>query len=290
VSFANHDVLNFYKSLPFNMLGSQTAMAAQIRQWDASAAYPQLQRLLVPGSRVLEAGCGTGWFTNSVAYHHRVLATGIDFNPVAIDFAAGTAASLGLSTTFTVADLFLYESPVPYDTVVSLGVLHHTNDCIAGVAHVLSLVAPGGHAFIGLYHLFGRAPFLDHFAELAASGASEHARYARFKQLFGGQAVDETHIESWFRDQVLHPHETQHTLAEMIPVIDAAGMELVSTSVNAFEPIADLQSVLDGERELEAVARRRLESGAYFPGFFLFLVRRPIAERVHVVEQRDIGA
>jgi hypothetical protein len=45
---------------------------------------------------------------------------------------------------------------------------------------------------------------------------------------------------SWFRDQVMHPHETQHTLREISEWLTGAGLTLQSTSINAFAPIGDV--------------------------------------------------
>ena len=50
---------------------------------------------------------------------------------------------------------------------------------------------------------------------------------------------DEVMLRSWFRDQVLHPHETQHTVEEVLPWIKAAGLEPRTTSVNEFRPVTD---------------------------------------------------
>ena len=71
------------------------------------------------------------------------------------------------------------------------------------------------------------------FSEMRKRGASEEAMLTRYKELHSG-LHDDTLLLSWFRDQVLHPHETQHTLEEMVPVIMDAGMKLVSTSINRF--------------------------------------------------------
>ena len=68
----------------------------------------------------------------------------IDFNPVAIERARSVAQALGVSVAFNVADLFLHEIP-PVDVVVSVGVLHHTDDCQAAVRRVCqAFVKPGG--------------------------------------------------------------------------------------------------------------------------------------------------
>ena len=161
------------------------------------------------------------------------------------------------------------------DIAVSLGVLHHTNDCLQGIARICEqFIVPGGYVFIGLYHRYGRRPFLDHFARLRASGASEDEmmmRYAELDRRFGGDPV---HLRSWFRDQVLHPHETQHTLVEVVPVLRRCGMELISSSINQFQPFQSLEELYAGEPGYARTAEERLAEKRYFPGFFIFLARK----------------
>ena len=123
--------------------------------------------------------------------------------------------------------------------VTSIGVLHHTDDCLGGIAHIgKSLVSEDGRMFIGLYHAFGRRPFLSHFDKMQRSGASEDALYAEFRKLRSGSAAaeDETFVQSWFRDQVLHPHQTCHTLAEVLPLIEALGFVLEFNFHKSFRP------------------------------------------------------
>src|SRR3954464_10176547 len=69
-----------------------------------------------------------------------------------------------LDVAFEITDLFLYQPSRPADVLVSLGVLHHTNDCAAALRHWLTECArQNGDAIIGLYHGSGWRPFLDHF-------------------------------------------------------------------------------------------------------------------------------
>ena len=126
---------------------------------------------------------------------------------------------------------------------------------------------------IGLYHTYGRRPFLDHFMEMKNNGATEKEMLVQYAKMMP-YLKDETHILSWFRDQVLHPHETQHTLEEMLPVLAGSGMELVSTSINHFKPINSLSEVFDQEKEYEEIARDNLRKNRYFPGFFIFTAKK----------------
>jgi SAM-dependent methyltransferase len=193
---------------------------------------------------------------------------------VAVNRAREVAAELKVPATFIVTDLFLFDPAEAFDLVVSLGVLHHTNDCSVALRRICQkLVRPGGHILIGLYHRYGRKPFLDHFRTLQERGATEQELLERYRQLHS-QLSDDTQLRSWFRDQVLHPHETQHTLAEMLPILRDTGMQLVSTSLNRFGPIEPLSALLEEERKLYDIGVQRLQANQYFPGFFLFVAQK----------------
>lgn len=273
---ASLEVLEFYRALPFNYHGSVEAQAEEIRRDRASlAANPPLLELLPRVRSVLDVGCGAGWLANRIALDHPCRVTGIDFNPVAVERARAVAERLGTSAEFHVHDLFTYRPEPRPDLVVSLGVLHHTRDCLAAVEHLIeACVSEGGHLYVGLYHAFGREPFLRHFRELRERGATEDELFASYRELHH-YLTDETHLRSWFRDQVLHPLETQHTLEEMVKVLDAHGLELVSTSINRFQPIGDRAQLFGLERDFQRRGEEALARKRYFPGFFTFLARRP---------------
>jgi 2-polyprenyl-3-methyl-5-hydroxy-6-metoxy-1,4-benzoquinol methylase len=271
---ANTDVLEFYRQLPFNIQESVDQQVATIRKRNSVTNYPVLADLLSRDTNLLEVGCGAGWLSNNIAYHYGSRVTAIDFNPVAVERASAVARAMGLPSRFEVADLFLYEPREPADVVASIGVLHHTNDCHGAVRRVCNeFVRPGGYVFIGLYHEYGRRPFLDHFAAMADAGATEEDMFRRYCELMP-QTTDETHARSWFRDQVIHPHETQHSLAELLPILEECEVTLERTSINRFEPIGNLDEVLSQEEDYAAISQEWLSKNRYFPGFFLFLGRK----------------
>ena len=131
-------------------------------------------------------------------------------------------------------------------------------------------VAQGGHIFVGLYHSYGRAPFLNHFKQLRNNGSSEADLFKEYQRLHS-QITDETLLYSWFRDQVLHPHETQHDLAMVCDIFDEAEIKLVSTSINRFGPLGSRVSLFEQEKEYEKTGQDALVQGRYFPGFFVAL-------------------
>ena len=224
--------------------------------------------------KVLEVGCGVGWLSAQIADRFQATVTSIDFNQVAIDTAQKAADSLGLNVKYEVADLFKFEPKEKFDICISLGVLHHTNNCIAAIQRcVENYVKSGGYFYVGLYHLYGRRPFLQHFEKLAAGGASEGDLLKEYSRL-SNVKTDDTHLYSWFRDQVLHPHETQHTLQEITEVCANLGAKLISTSINQFKDFKSETELFDQELAYEAVSHQRISEGKYFPGFFTALYRK----------------
>jgi len=96
---------------------------------------------------------------------------------------------------------------------------------------------------------------------------SEETKFNEYKKLH--KIKDEKKLYSWFRDQVLHPHETQHTFEELIPIFQSAGYNIISTSINNFKKIDNFNEIVDNEKKLFNIAKERLKFKEYFPGFFV---------------------
>jgi 2-polyprenyl-3-methyl-5-hydroxy-6-metoxy-1,4-benzoquinol methylase len=273
VSYANSDVLNFYKQLPFNLRSSPNSHIEEIKK-NPVTAYPVIIPHLKKNIRVLEVGCGVGWLANSMAYHYGSNVTAIDFNNVAIERANEVKHILGTSCDFQQCDLFEYMPSTKFDMVVSIGVLHHTDNAIFGLEHIFqNCLKPGGYALIGLYHKYGRKPFIDHFMAMKQKGAKESELLFEYKRLHS-TIGDEVQLNSWFRDQVLHPHETQHTLFELLPYMDKHNVKLISTSINKFKPFKSFDEIKLLEIDMEKIGLRKLKDGEYYPGFFVFLAQK----------------
>lgn len=273
-SVGHDEVRTFYAAAPADHHCTTDAAVAAIEARDAVAAFPVLPRLLTPATRVLDVGCGDGFFSNSIAVNYGARVTGIDFEPTALKRARQVARALKVEVDYVEADLFDHVVDAPFDLVIALGVLHHTDDCHAGIRRLCrDFVRPGGHVLIGLYHTHGRQAFLDHFRRLRADGASEAQMFERFRRLHR-QPVDAATLRFRFREQVMHPCETHHTLAEIVPVLEASGVRLTATSINWFEPFFSVEDLYDLEPAYRRIAEQRLAADRYFPGFFAVLGRR----------------
>ena len=137
-----------------------------------------------------------------------------------------------------------------YNVIISLGALHHTNNCHEAIKHVCKFGEKNSFIFLGLYHKYGREPFLNHFKNI--ENESEQFKFNEYKKLHKN-ITDEKKIYSWFRDQVLHPHETQHTFEEISKLLINLDYEILSTSINKFE---------------------KIKNNVYFPGFFISVAKK----------------
>jgi SAM-dependent methyltransferase len=270
-------VRDFYEGLPFNYYSSAAAAAGSLRVNPLRSACPDLHALLISGDvrSVLDFGCGAGWLANTVARHYGIPATGVDFTAKAIARARSVSRELKTSdlVSFVVGDLFDFDGAAA-DLVTCTGVLHHTRSAHGGFERIQRFVAPRKYVHLGLYHRHGRKPFLELFQDLVAREGVE-AAFRRYAALDSSRGGDATHRRSWFRDQVLHPYESTHTLAEVAAWLDAAGFAIERTSINGFEPFGRIDALFDAEKDYEEVSRRaNVIEGRYFPGFFTVLARR----------------
>jgi SAM-dependent methyltransferase len=271
-------VRSFYEEMPFNYYDSTEAAADYIRTNPVEASYPDLHALLSTGEieTVLEFGCGAGWLSNSLALHYGLTVTAVDFTSKALKRARAVSELLGVDqrTTFVESNIFDFEESPQVDLVISLGVLHHTGDCRGAYRHIQKFAGSGAFVYVGLYHFYGRREFLRIFQEMLEDGSEKEA-FEHYRELDGVRQGDATHMLSWFRDQVLHPHETQHTFKELTEWCAEDGLTIQSTSINGFQPLGALPPLFESEKEYEARSHQaNVVEKRYFPGFFVVMSQR----------------
>lgn len=266
----------FYEQMPFNY--DATAAEASLRVAENPiASYPDLDALLQEDDikSVLEIGCGAGWATNAIALNYNRHITAVDMTRKALDRAKEVSHLIGTADriSFVQSDLFAFHPARLFDLVISIGVLHHTYDCRKAFDHICAFVNQDGFLFVGLYHLAGRAVFLKMFQDILDQ-EGEEAAFQRFAGL-NQPARDEMHLRSWFRDQVLHPNETQHSLEEVMGWLDENRFTLISTSINGYGDVEDRQALIAQEAGYAALSEQRnRHENSFFPGFFTVLAKR----------------
>ena len=278
-------VLDFYKDLPFNI---------KSRPWLPSSKEsfnnycPSLIQTAFASKLIVDIGCGPGHLINSLNYQYlrgssqdnQSKYQGIDFNPTAINYAREIVRKESLNTEFFVKDVFDLDATdlISEDEkelfIISIGALHHTRNCLEAITQILKSSSIGDRKIsflIGLYHLYGRKPFLSHFAKLKERGWSEAKLNQEFAEL-RGVSLDIVQDESWFEDQVNHPRETQHTLKEIYPIFMEFGFHLDCSSIDRFQR-SSVKDLISTEVNFEAIAEEKLMQRKYFPGFFTCLFK-----------------
>lgn len=154
VDHVSRKVRDQYEAYPYPRwlslkLGEQTPLADWIGHF-----LPQVSWQGLSQPDVLIAGCGTGKHPLRVAYRHpeaEVLA--IDISKTSLGYAKRQADKFRIENVhFAHGDLLsIGELGQSFDYIESIGVLHHMADMAAGIAALVSVLRPGGIAYISVY-------------------------------------------------------------------------------------------------------------------------------------------
>lgn len=217
---------------------------------------------------VLEVGCGTGQLTNFLAVAQRTV-FGVDMCLNSLKLGQAFRQANGLTRAgFYQMNLF---RPIfrreAFPLVICNGVLHHTSDPFAGFQSIAQLVQSGGYILIGLYNHYGR--IITDLRRLIFRFSGDRFKFLD-PRLRTSKRANATR-QAWFMDQYKHPHESKHTIGEVLRWFDQTGFEFVNaipklqpfapftpdTNLFAAEPrgnwldhlLVQVRSILAGSRE-----------------------------------------
>jgi SAM-dependent methyltransferase len=216
----------FYEETPFpnyDGLDSRDSLAAKARRGVYAAL---LDEQLPEGALVLEAGCGTGQLSNflGMSWKRKVFAGDLCLNSLRL--------AKGFADRFTIRNVAflqmnLFRPPfrdAVFDVVISNGVLHHTGDCEGGFRSILAKLKPGGLILVGLYNSYGRLPTLWQRWAFRTFGPRLYFLDPRLRDW----GKEPARVEAWFMDQYRHPHETRHSIDEVLGWFERYGVEFVN--------------------------------------------------------------
>jgi carbamoyltransferase len=218
-------VKQFYEQTPFpnyDDLDNQRALIEKAR----SGLFARLLNEQIPyAARVVEVGCGTGQLTNFLSIAHRTV-LGVDVCLNSLLLAQRFKTDHGLERA-AFAQMNLFRPGLRdgfFDVVISNGVLHHTSDCRGAFRRISRLARPGGHVVVGLYSAFSRRLHYARRTFFRWTGLTSRWLDPHFARVGAGGKR-----EAWFQDQYCHPHETCHTLDEVLGWMDESGLDFVNS-------------------------------------------------------------
>jgi SAM-dependent methyltransferase len=119
-------------------------------KFQAFARLPEPLEAWFAGKVVLDAGCGEGRFTYLAAALGAAHVVAVDYSREALG-RARTGTGDPPNCSFVRADVLALPLARAFDTALSLGVLHHTEDTARAFRSVVACVRPGGVVTIFVY-------------------------------------------------------------------------------------------------------------------------------------------
>jgi carbamoyltransferase len=239
-----HDVTDnvkqFYEKTPFPNYEDLDSVRALLEKARRGMFARLLSEQIPYDSRVLEVGCGTGQLTNFLAIAHRSV-LGIDVCMNSLGLAQKFKEENGLDRA-SFAQMNLFRPALKdgfFDVVISNGVLHHTADCRAAFHRICRLVKPGGYVVVGLYSSYSRKLHYARRTVVRLTGLTSRWLDPQF-----GRKTGTGQRDAWYQDQYCHPHETCHSLDEVMGWMHEAGLEFV----NSIPKPTPRPSLVEGEK------------------------------------------
>lgn len=178
------------------------------------------------GARILEAGCGTGQLSNFLGLTWPRVVFGTDLCLNSLRLAEAFRARHDVrGACFAQMNLFRPAfRPESFDVVIVNGVLHHTSDPYQGFRSLLGILKPNGVVVVGLYNRFGRLTTDARRLLFRLSG--DRGKWLD-PWLRRGQ-LGSAKQRAWFMDQYKHPHESKHTIGEVLRWFDECSIEFLN--------------------------------------------------------------
>jgi SAM-dependent methyltransferase len=230
-------------------------------------------------ARILEVGCGTGQLSNFLSMRWGRVVFGSDLSLPSLRLGREFSVRHRLeNVAFLQMNLFRPAfKPESFDVVICNGVLHHTADPFRGLRSISQLAKPGGYVLVGLYNTYGRIP--TDFRRFIFRLSGDRLRFLDPRLRAGD--VSDKRKHTWFMDQYRNPHESKHTIDEVLGWFDELGLEFV----HGIPTILASEQMTENEKLFEAspkgttldhflVQLGMLAKGGREGGFFIMIGRK----------------
>jgi carbamoyltransferase len=270
-------VKEFYEKTPFPNYDDLDDRRALIEKARVGLFARLLNDQIPFDARVVEVGCGTGQLTNFLSIAHRsVVGTDVCLNSLRL--AQKFKREQGLDTA-TFGQMNLFRPALRdgfFDVVISNGVLHHTSACRQAFQRISGLAKPGGYVVVGLYNAYSRQLHYVRRGMFRLTGFTSRWLDPQLGRIGGNEKR-----EAWFQDQYCHPHETVHTLDELLRWLEEGGLEFVNSIPKPVAgPVLSDDEQLFAPRDPGTALDRfvsqvaHMGSGYREGGFFIVIARR----------------
>ena len=258
-------VRSFYEETPFPNYDDFDSVGSLIEKARQGLFAKLLDDQVPAGTLVLECGCGTGQLTNFLSITNRTLfGTDICLNSLRLGERFRADHDLR-GAHFMQMNLFRpCLKPGSFDLVIANGVLHHTSDPLLAFQSIARLVKPGGYILLGLYHRYGR--LVTDLRRLVFRLSGD--RFTILDPNLRRDGFAPAKRRAWFMDQYKHPHESKHTIGEVLGWLEPAGFDFVKSVPRSkpFLPFSERENLFEPEEPGSWIERLMVELGMIFRG------------------------
>jgi 2-polyprenyl-3-methyl-5-hydroxy-6-metoxy-1,4-benzoquinol methylase len=240
---------NIYDDPEF--LAGYATLDRQVHGLDGAGEWPALRSMLpdIDGTRVVDLGCGFGWFSRWAAEQGAASVHGVDVSTSMLERARTDTTQPTIR--YERADLdHLQLEPDSADIVFSSLALHYVHDLPRLLSTVAGAMTPGASLVFSVEHPIYSAPSTQRF---------ETSEVGDRVWPLDNYLVEGRRVTNWFVDGVVKQHRTVATYVNTV-----IGAGLVLTGIDEWGPSAD-----------EVAARPELADDRHRPWFLLVSATAP---------------
>lgn len=215
-------VRGFYEENPFPSYEGLEEFGELVQKGRGNPFTTRLLKAIGYNKMVLECGCGTGQLSQYLQLNNNHV-LGVDMTLASLKLALEHKQRNRLTrSSFAQMNLFdLAVKDASFDVVISHGVLHHTHDARLAFSRIVPKVKPGGIVMVGLYNSYARILTLLRSKLIRFTGGNIDYVVRR-------QIQDKRKAEIWIKDQYYNPHETWHSIGEVLGWFEENDIEFLS--------------------------------------------------------------
>lgn len=238
-------IRSFYEETPFPSYEGLEEYGELVAKGQSNPFSRNLLEAVGYNKTVLECGCGTGQLSQFLQLNNNHT-LGIDLSLASLGLAVEHKTRNQLPrANFCQMNIFeLAIKDNSFDVVISHGVLHHTFDARRAFASIVKKCKPGGFVMVGLYNRPSRFPTWVRSKLVNMFGY-------KIDYVVRNRIRDARKAEVWIKDQYFNPHETWHSIDEVMGWFKENDIEFYNCS----------PAILDTEGEDPGTLFRKTDPG-----------------------------
>lgn len=217
-------VRSFYEENPFPNYEGVEDFGELVNKGHKNVFSADLLKAIGWNKRILECGCGTGQLSHYLQLNNNhVLGIDISLSSLVLAIEHKQRNALVRSSFAQMNTFELAVKDASFDVVIAHGVLHHTFDARRAFASIVRKIKPGGIVIVGLYNYFARIPTWLRSKMIRVLGP-------KIDYVVRNRIRDARKANIWIKDQYFNPHETWHTIDEVLEWFRENGIEYLNCS------------------------------------------------------------